>query len=489
MTVGNKFIRGVAWMAAGGWTEQAINFVVFVTLAKILGPELYGLLSMAAVFIVLSEALVRESVSEYLIAAPDPTAEDYNATFWLTAALGLGLALLLWALSGPIAALYRQPEVAGLIRGLSVTVLLIAFTAVPVAILRREFNFRVLSLRAIAGVIIGGAVGIAMALTGWGVWSFVGQWIAMIATNVVMAWTSVEWRPGFRTTRAHLHRAGVFGAQVLGLRAAELAVVQLPTLIIGAMLGPVATGLYSVSWRLVETLSFLVSTPLRMASQPAFAAITREGGRAGDLLLDIARLTGLAAFPFFAGLAVLSRPILMLVFGPDWVAAAPVLSVLAFLGLYFSIALVQQSFCLAAGRAGAITLLTWTNVGLAAVLILIVAPLGLVAIAAAFVLAHYLLWIFRYRIVARLGDMPVLPLLTCNLLPAAAAAAMSGAVLVVHGAARSLPPALALALSVLAGIAVFAALALALMRDRLRLLLSHIAPGRAGAATDHGGPA
>ena len=80
MTVGNKFIRGVAWMAAGGWTEQAINFVVFVTLAKILGPELYGLLSMAAVFIVLSEALVRESVSEYLIAAPDPARVPVDGT-------------------------------------------------------------------------------------------------------------------------------------------------------------------------------------------------------------------------------------------------------------------------------------------------------------------------------------------------------------------------------------------------------------------------
>ena len=210
MSVGHKFIKGVAWMAAGGWTEQAINFVVFVTMAKLLGPELYGLLSMAAVFIVLAEALVRESVSEYLIAAHDPAEEDYNATFWLTAALGLLLALVLWAGAGAIAALYGHDIVAGLIRGLSITVLLIAFTAVPVAILRREFNFRILSLRAIAGVIVGGAVGIGMALSGWGVWSFVGQWIAMISTNVVMAWTAVAWRPGLKTTRGHIRQAGRF---------------------------------------------------------------------------------------------------------------------------------------------------------------------------------------------------------------------------------------------------------------------------------------
>lgn len=482
MSVGARFIRGVGWMLAGGWTEQAINFAVFVTMAKLLGPELYGLLSMAAVFIVLAEALVRESVSEYLIAAHDPGTEDYNATFWLTAALGLALALLLWALAGPIAAVYGQPVVAGLIRGLSVTVLLIAFTAVPVAILRREFNFRVLSLRAVAGVIVGGAVGIGMALAGWGVWSFVGQWIAMISTNVVMAWTAVAWRPGLTTTRAHLKAAGSFGAQVLGLRAAELAAAQLPTLIIGATLGPLATGLYSVSWRLVETLTFLISTPLRMVSQPAFAAVRREGGRAGDLLLDIARLTGVAAFPFFVGLAVVAGPVLRLVFGSEWLGAAPVLSVLAFLGLYFSVALVQQSFCLAAGRAGEITLLTWGNVALGSALILAAAPWGLTAITAGFVAAHYLLWIFRFRLVARLGDIAVTPLLTCNILPALASAAMAAAVLLVQRWLAEAPLIVNVVASILSGIAVYAVLALVFMRDRIGLFLSYARPAPEGGA-------
>ena len=469
-------------MAAGGWTEQAINFAVFVTMAKLLGPELYGLLSMAAVFIVLAEALVRESVSEYLIAHEDPSDEDYNATFWLTAGLGLVLALVLWAAAWPIAAVYGHEIVAGLIRGLSVTVLLIAFTAVPVAILRREFNFRVLSLRAIAGVVVGGAVGIGMALTGWGVWSFVGQWIAMISTNVVMAWTAVEWRPGLATTRGHFRRAGGFGAQVLGLRMAELAVVQMPTVLIGATLGPLATGLYSVSWRLIETLTFLISTPLRMVSQPAFAAVRREGGRAGDLLLDIARLTGVVAFPFFIGLAVVAEPVLRLFFGEEWLGAAPVLSVMAFLGVYFSIAMVQQSFCLAAGKAGEITLLTWANVALGAALMLFAARWGLVAITAAFVAAHYLLWVFRYRLVARIGEMPALPLVTCNVMPALATAAMAGAVIVAHRLLAGGPLILDVALSILTGIVVFALITLVFMRDRLALFLAYARP-QAGEAS------
>lgn len=482
MSVGAKFIRGVAWMAAGGWTEQAIKFVVFAVLAKILGPELYGLMAMAAVFSVAAEQLVRESVSEYLIAAHDPTEEDYNATFWLTAGIGVALAVFLNLISGPVAAIYGQPEVGQMLRVLSVTVPLIAFTAVPVAILRREFNFRALSLRAVAGEIVGGTVGIFMALTGWGVWAYVGHWVALIATNVVLAWTAVDWRPGLRTTRAHVVRAGAFGSKVLGLRAAEVTAVQLPIFLIGATLGPLATGLYGIAWRLVEPLSFLISTPLRMVSQPAFAEMNRTGARAADLLLDIGRISGLAAFPFFAGLAVMAGPILGVIFGPEWVPATPVLQVMSFLGLYFCIAMVQQSFCLAAGHAGEITLLTWANVILGGALMLLVAGQGVVAITAAFVGAHYLLWIFRFRIVTKLGGGPIGPLIACHVKPALAALVMAAVVYYLHAAliAAGASAGLALALGILAGIAVFAALTLLFMRDRLRLLLSYIAPGRFG---------
>jgi O-antigen/teichoic acid export membrane protein len=166
------------------------------------------------------------------------------------------------------------------------------------------------------------------------------------------------------------------------------------------------------------------------------------------------------------------------------VPAAPVLMVMSFLGLYFCIAMVQQSFCLAAGHAGEITVLTWANVVLGAVLMAIVARWGVVAITAGFVGAHYLLWIFRYRIVSKLGGGAVWPLIACNARPAFAALVMAVAVHFVHRAlvGAGLAAGLSLTLSILAGMAVFAALTLMLMRDRLMLFLSYVAPGRFGAA-------
>ena len=163
MSVERQFSRGVAWMAVGNWIEQAVNFAVFVTLARLLGARDYGLLAMASVFIVLSESLVRESLSEYLIAAHEDAVEDLNATFWLLAGLGAVLALALAAIAPLAARTYGEAEVRLLILALAPSVLIVALNAVPVAILRRKMEFRILSLRAIAGVVLGGIIGIGMA--------------------------------------------------------------------------------------------------------------------------------------------------------------------------------------------------------------------------------------------------------------------------------------------------------------------------------------
>ena len=72
MSIERKFANGVAWMAAGNWIEQVINFAVFVLLARILGAEAFGMLAMAAAFVLFCEFLVRESFSDFLISHADP---------------------------------------------------------------------------------------------------------------------------------------------------------------------------------------------------------------------------------------------------------------------------------------------------------------------------------------------------------------------------------------------------------------------------------
>lgn len=488
MSIENRFGKSVAWMAAGSWVEQGFNMLFFVALARLLGAEAFGIIAMAAAFVVFAEALVRESLSEFLIAEKDPAPGHFTAAFWLLAGLGLGLMLVLLLAAGPVARLYGEPDVAPVLRSFSPTVLMIALTAVPVAILRREMRFRILSIRAVAGVLAGGVAGIVAALAGLGLWALVIQQLVRVAANVVLAWGAVDWRPRGGPSGVHVRAVSGFGGQVLGLRLAELVAVQTPVVMIGSLLGATALGYFSLAWRLIELSSFLIVTPLRLAAQSAFAALNREGGGAAGLLQEIGRLSSLAAFPAFAGMAVLAVPVMSVLFGAGWLPAGPVLAALAPMGLYLCIERVQQSYCLAMGEARALTVLAWGEVILGAVLIWAVSGWGLVAVTLAASLRYFLLWPVRFAILSRLSGLPALRLVRVYLAPALATLVMAGAVWALRVWLGEGAPVLHLVAGITLGAVLFAGLVVMFMPDRLAELRGWVSgQGRAGGTIPRGG--
>jgi PST family polysaccharide transporter len=475
--VRQKFGRGVAWMAAGNWIEQAVNFAVFIALARLLDSAAFGLMAMASVVIVLAEFLVRETFTEHLIADDSPGAEDFNAVFWALTGLGVGLSVLILALARPIATAYGEDMVAPLIWWMVPAILMTATTAVPVAVLRRELAFRSLSLRAIAGVVGGGMAGLSMALAGYGVWALVGQRVIQVLVNELAAWIAVPWRPGLGTSRAHLRRVLQIGGQAMALRASELAITQVPTVVLGRVLGPVATGYYTIAWRLIETASFLIVTPLRMASQPAFAALRREGqGGHGSLLSDLSRISSFLAFPAFAGLAALAAPVLLMVFGPGWTPAAQPLAVLGVAGAYYCVEKVQLSFGLAMGRAGAFALLGWATVAALALACGIAVHRGAPAVAAAFVGTLLAFWPLRTMILSRLSGVSVPALFRPHLLPLLGAVPMALIVAQMPSHLWHLipdaRPVVVVLVAVATGVTLYAGFTLIFMRDRLKLFLA-----------------
>lgn len=461
------FGRGVAWIAIGNWTEQAINLAIFIFMARLLGAEAFGLLTMATAFVILCEFLVRESLSDYLISAKNPSPLDFDTVFWTLAAIGTTLGLILVLMSGVLAGFYGQPQVRSLILGLAPTPILIALAAVPVAILRREMRFRSLSLRAIAGVVVGGVVGITLALNGGGIWALVAQRLAQVGANFLLAWVAVGWRPGITITRDGIRHITGFSRDILALRASELASTQVPAVVIGATLGPQALGYFTIAWRMVEIASTLIIAPLRMAAQSDFAALRRDGGDPAAKLLRLAQFTGFLAFPVFAGLAALSAPFMALTVGPHWAPAISVLSVLSLYGAYLCVVKIDQAFCLAHGQVGGLAVLGLCEVMLGAAATLMLVPMGVTAMTLALIAAFLVMLPLRVRRVAKIAQIAPLALVQPQVLPFICAALMAGAIALLAQLMAGFTPLPILIAGTFLGIVVYGALSRVLMSDRL----------------------
>lgn len=466
--------RGLVWMFAGGWVEQGLNFAAFVALARLLGPETFGLMAAASAPVVLAEGLVRETLTEPLIARRDPAPGHFDAVFRLLALLSGAIALGLAAASPALAAFQGRPDAAAAFAVLALSVLVTGLAGVPVAVLRRGMRFEALAIRAVAGAAAGGVAGVAAALAGWGLWALVVQRLVLLLVDAALVWAWAGWRPGRAPSGREIREVSGMGAQVFAFTAANLAAQQAPALIIGPLLGPAALGRFAIAWRLVETAAALIATPLRFVAQSAFARL-RQGGDGAEaaagvraLMGDAAEVAGLAALAGFGGLALLAGPVIALLFGPGWEEAGPVLAILCLTGGFLCLERVQTAFCLAAGRAGGLALLALAETAAGIAAMLLAAPLGLPAVAAAFALRSWMLWPLRFRLAAGLGA-PGLGETLRRLAPLLPAAVLMAAAVLVWRAGKPFgeSPAIVVAGGALLGGAAFAGWLALVVPDRL----------------------
>lgn len=481
MATNQTFTKGVAWMAMGNWSEQLVNFLVFMALSRMLGAEAFGLLTMAMVFVLIGEGLVRETLSDYVFSARELDEADIDTVFWALSALGLVFTGILFAVAPALSRFYDTPELVWILRVCAPIVFMTAVTAVPVALLRRQMRMRPLGERALAGVVVGGAVGLGMALTGFWVWALVGQRLALTVTNVVWAWRASDWRPGLRFDPARLRRIAVFGGHVTSLRAAQLASEQMPAIVIGATLGPVSLGYYTIAWRLVEIGAFLIVTPLRTAALPAFVQHRIDGTNVSRLFRDILRVTSFVALPTFLGLSLVAEPLVIVFGGQQWQPAAPVLSILAFYGFYLCVARIEEAFAFASGHVRELAVLANLALVQSTLALLALSGRGLEWMVGAFVATAFLTFPVRWWLIGRYVQLSIPSMMRPHMATGLTGLLMAGAILAcapMTAEMRVLPE---LLVNVAIGVAVYAAISSLVMRRRLAMTRAYLSSlGRGG---------
>src|SRR5690606_4349507 len=193
------------WSYALSMGQFGIGGGLTFILAAILNPATFGLMVMAMVWISFILMLIHHATLP-IIQQPDLGNRHFSAAFWAMLAGAVTVALLILLGGGAVAALNRTPELADVLRALAPLVLLEATSAIPAAVLRRQMRFRALAVRGLVAEVAGGAVGISLALTGYGVWALVGQQYALSLVSAAMLWLARPWPLRFGPVRAEIRQ-------------------------------------------------------------------------------------------------------------------------------------------------------------------------------------------------------------------------------------------------------------------------------------------
>lgn len=323
--------RGTAWAFIGYLAHYGVTFVFTVITARLLSPEVFGIMGLAVVVIAVGTLLADSGTQAALVHHGD---EDFDVAV-NTALISVPLAGLAAAVLGVIAApvlawFYGESQVFAVAAVLSGVLFVRSFGLVTDAILQRGLLFK--WRRAVVdplGALVGGATATTLALMGAGVWSLVAMWYANIFTVVVGSWFLVRYKPNLRLATFTMWRnLAHYGRSILGAHTVQLAFGYLDTLTVGRNLTPTFVGWYGAATRLAILPAQATTYVAGAALFPAFTRMRDDIPRLRGAYLEAIRYIALLAFPLFAILAVISEPFVVVLFGEEWRPTGPVLAVM-----------------------------------------------------------------------------------------------------------------------------------------------------------------
>jgi O-antigen/teichoic acid export membrane protein len=391
MNLRQKAVKGVVWSAIQSWGRQAISFIVFALLARLLAPEVFGLVALAGVFLAFTQVFLDQGFADAIVQREHLDPEHLDTAFWTNLGIGLLLTLLGIAVAGLVADLFNQPQLTPIIRWLSLSFLLRALSAVQEAIFRRNLAFKPLAVRTLIAGAVGGLVGVTMAFMGFGVWSLVGQQLVDSLVQVIVLWLASDWRPRINFSAKHFKDLFSFGINVVGINILNFLNTRSDDLLIGYFLGPVALGYYSIAYRLLQIVTQLLIGVINGLAMPVFSRLQGEPEQLRKAFYSAIQLSSLVAFPAFLGLSVLAPELLVVLFGKQWAPSIPVMQILSLVGLLYAGFYFNGPVIMAVGKP------TW-NLGLTllqavcnVVAFAIAVRWGIVAVAAAYAIRSYLM--------------------------------------------------------------------------------------------------
>jgi O-antigen/teichoic acid export membrane protein len=350
MSLKQKALKGVIWSAIQSWGSQAISFLVFALLSRLLEPKTFGLVAMASVFLAFIQIFIDQGFSTAIIQRQKLSPSHLDTAFWTNIVMGSFMTLIGIAGSGVVANFFKQEQLTPIIACLSLSFLFNALSSVQEAIFRRNLNFKPLALRTLLAMCIGGSVGVTMAFKGFGVWSLVGQQLTGGFSQVLILWRVSDWRPGFKISRTHFQELFAFGINIVGINILNFINRRSDDLLIGYFLGPTALGYYAIAYTLLLNMTQLLTSVLSQVAMPAFSRLQHELEKLRGAFYTVTELISFIAFPAFTGVIVLAPELIEVLFGKQWSSSIPVIQVLSVVGIMHAIGYPQNAATIAMGK-------------------------------------------------------------------------------------------------------------------------------------------
>ena len=396
------------------FSQQGVMFVVSILLARTLMPEDFGLVAMLAIFLTIAHTLINSGFGQALIQKQGATYVDECSIFYFNIFVGFVSAGFLCAAAPLIAGFYNQTQLIQMIYALSLNLIISALGLVQITLLNKRLDFKTQLNVSVVSTVISGVVGVSMALNGFGVWSLVILSLCDTILRTSLLWMFNTWRPSWVFSFDSLRSMFGFGSRLLAVGLLNAFFQNVHAIVVGKFFSPLALGFYSRAESLQQLPVDTVSSIINKVTFPVFSSIQDDKPRLKNGVSKAMTMMVLIVFPMMVGLAIVAKPLVIVLLTEKWLPLVPYLQLFCVLGMLHPIHAINLNVLNAQGRSDLFLRLEIIKKILIVIVLIVTYRWGIIAmiygqIAVSFLAyylnAYYTEKILGYSIVEQIKDM------------------------------------------------------------------------------------
>lgn len=346
-----QVIGGFVWRFLQKAGTQVVSFIISIFLARILVPEDYGIVAMMTVFTSIAMVFINTGFSSSVIQKKSLSDADINTMFYS----GLGLSVVLYAvmfLAAPyIAIMYKQPLLENLFRVNSLSIVIGATYSVQQALISRNLEFKKSFVCGLISNLIHGAVGIVLALKGFGPWAIVFGSLVNSASMSVLLWCVVKWKPRLVFSRESFKNTFSFSTKMLAAGLLDSIFQNIRSLIIGTQYSSEDLAFYNKGYQFPTLIMTQVDgaiTTVLFSSLSKFQSDWEAGLR---VLRRSMKTSLFVCLPLMTGMCAVADPMINLLLTEKWAQSADYVRLVCIICMFWPLSS-QRHALNARGKSG-----------------------------------------------------------------------------------------------------------------------------------------
>ncbi len=377
-----KTVKGFFWAYASFLGGKGLNFLTTIILARLLLPEEFGLIGYCLVVIQYVDILNSAGIGAALISRREKVQQAANAAFVANILFGIGCFLLAWIIAPFVAAFFKAPEIVPLFRVIALSLPFTGLGIVPDTMLKREMRFNTVIISDISRNFMKGAVSVALALAGFGVWSLVWGQVIGVLTGSVLSWILAGWRPTWEFDRGATRSIVGYGSHIILLETAGAFRNNVDYLLVGRILGAASLGFYTMAYRMPELIIRSLNYVVGNVSLPALASVQSDRPKLQKFYFGYIRFLSMFVFPVGIGLAFTAPVFIPLFLSDKWIPAILPTSLISIALCITALGYVPGVLYKAIGRPDILNKLAFVKMPIAVLILWFSTRWGIVGVAA-----------------------------------------------------------------------------------------------------------